>query len=324
MLFLALALLADAPVEGVFGDWAVACDNGRACTAIALQPMAWAGEEPTQAGIVRDPDPDANVNIDVKLLGASESGARVLIDGRQAAVKQYAGTAWQPYGEPGLALARAMAGGKVLTVVAPGGKILAHLSLDGLGDALRYMDALQGRIGTVSAVMEPGDEPASRVLPLPERASFVALRPPRGAAPPIAPALRAAMARQAECEAGGKIEAHRIDARTLLVLLPCGSGAYNSNVAAFIVRDGKAAPAPFDIGPGWDAGNLLSNARWDAATGMLHHFDKGRGIGDCGTRQVWAWDGARYRLVQAERMEECRGAMEWPMVYEAEFRWKRE
>ena len=74
------------------------------------------------------------------------------------------------------------------------------------------------------------------------------------------------------------------------------------------------------IGPGWDAGNLLSNARWDAATGMLHHFDKGRGIGDCGTRQVWAWDGARYRLVQAERMEECRGAMEWPMVYEAEFR----
>ena len=65
---------------------------------------------------------------------------------------------------------------------------------------------------------------------------------------------------------------------------------------------------------------MLSNARWDATTGLLHHFDRGRGIGDCGTRQAWAWDGARYRLVRAERIEECRGATEWPVVYAADAR----
>ena len=66
MLILAL-LLAGPPEVAVFGDWAVGCDNGRACTAIALQPMDRAGEEPTQASIVRDPDPQANLNIGVKL-----------------------------------------------------------------------------------------------------------------------------------------------------------------------------------------------------------------------------------------------------------------
>jgi hypothetical protein len=100
------------------------------------------------------------------------------------------------------------------------------------------------------------------------------------------------------------------------VLIPCGAGAYNSNATAFVVRDGKAAPAQFDFGPRDDAGRL-ANARWEPATGQLSQVRYQRGLGDCGTRQGWVWDGSRFRQILAATLDDCGGARDWPAQFRA-------
>jgi hypothetical protein len=40
---------------------------------------------------------------------------------------------------------------------------------------------------------------------------------------------------------------------------------------------------------------------------VLTSYAKGRGLGDCGVSQRFAWDGTRLRLIEQAEMSECRG-----------------
>ena len=78
------------------------------------------------------------------------------------------------------------------------------------------------------------------------------------------------------------------------LLLPCGSGAYNFSTKPYIMTAGaKPVVAEFDFRPGMEPEGPpeLVNASFDAKTGRLESFAKGRGLGDCGAR------GARDGLV---------------------------
>jgi hypothetical protein len=66
-----------------------------------------------------------------------------------------------------------------------------------------------------------------------------------------------------------------------------------------------------------DEDALAYNADWNARDGTLDMFMKGRGLGDCGTRQRFAWDGARFRLVAQAQMDECRGSIDWIPTWQA-------
>jgi hypothetical protein len=113
------------------------------------------------------------------------------------------------------------------------------------------------------------------------------------------------------------IETARLDARHSLVLAshPCGNGAYNFSYTAFVVDEaGRARPAAFDVGADAD---VLVNAGWDKAARRLTSFSKGRGLGDCGVGQSFAWDGTRFRLVHEEVMGECRGSMDYITTWRA-------
>ncbi len=117
------------------------------------------------------------------------------------------------------------------------------------------------------------------------------------------------------------------DTDMALVLVACGSGAYNFSSAAYIgsrksKKGGwKFVPARFDYAPGWttDSGNLplLVNAYWDEETRKLSSFAKGRGLGDCGSAEDYVWDGTMFRLTRAASMPECRGSWEWITTYRA-------
>jgi hypothetical protein len=63
---------------------------------------------------------------------------------------------------------------------------------------------------------------------------------------------------------------------------------------------------------------ILVNAAWDPESRRLHEYNKGRGLGDCGTRAEYAWDGERFRLVRQEEMDECRGSLSWLTTWRAE------
>jgi hypothetical protein len=109
-----------------------------------------------------------------------------------------------------------------------------------------------------------------------------------------------------------------------VLLLACGSGAYNISYVPFIVRRGRggieATLAAFDLAEPWwkDEGKpMLINAVWDPGNGLLHSFAKSRGLGDCGTTSEYAWDGSRFRLVEQAEMRECRGSMDYITTWRA-------
>ncbi|MES2987389.1 MAG: DUF1176 domain-containing protein [Pseudomonadota bacterium] len=307
MLNLLLAFAAFAqPHEQIFDDWAVACDNVKRCEATALQAPEQFGDQASQMLLTRD---GGTLSIAIDPAEMVRGPVTLLIDGKQVA----SGTIGDNYRVSGAAadaLAKAMAAGKWLELRS-GTKSLGRISLAGFSATLGYI-ASEGRGGTMA-------------LP-----SVPALRGTNGEAATPTKAVIGELAELGECELsasdGLTVERYRLDAQTTLVLIPCGSGAYNFNNAAFILRGGKGMPAEFDVAPDWmegDGPGVLTNSAFSTSDGMvLTSSQKGRGLGDCGSSQSWVWDGSRFRMIEARVLGECRGSVNWLTVFRATPVWK--
>lgn len=304
-----------------FRDWSVACDNGKTCEAVSLAPGE--GNLQTIGMIVRRPaGADGAVSISLRATSDETGAVELVADGQRIA--------GSTFDKDGLALFDTNASARIAAAIATArglsvrgaGAETATISLAGASAALRYMDAEQGRAGTATALVAKGDQPFAAVAPpLP---TIVAAPIARGNAAKPSAALIAEMRRTSQCAADefGPVtqEAFKLSDRDTLVLISCGSGAYNTIAAPFVVTDGKARSAPFDEGysfgePGGDT--RIVNGGWDAATGRLSSSARGRGLGDCGEAREWAWDGRSFRLVSAESQGDCRGAVKWLRTWTA-------
>jgi hypothetical protein len=181
------------------------------------------------------------------------------------------------------------------------------------------MDEKQARLGTVTALVRKGPAPASAV-PAPPALPVVVSAPP-SARPPRRPTAAQVKAARGEnvCEDRSREQAPdvaRLDAGHTLVLVPlaCGSGAYNFLSVPLILDEAGKATTP-KLSEGEEEG--VYNATWDAKARRLGTYMKGRGIGDCGVTQTYAWDGARFRLVEQTEMGECRGSMDYITTWRA-------
>lgn len=337
LLLLAAAASPVGPVPGevkIFKDWYVACDNIWSCEAGTLSDD---GSDVFSAQVVRirrEGGPDARFRIALRPQEEQAKGAaKLVIDGAAPLTGKpdSEGDTWLDEARS-MATARALANGKSARVVLSDGSAIP-ISLAGSSAALRYIDAIQQRAGTSGAIVATGARPDS-------------------AAPPPAPALVARAATrlidlpdlkdypelitESGCEFrkegaedsvyplgqnGGKDKA--------LVLIACDAGAYNFSSAVMIgerpMEDANAkwtfAPAKFDVAPGWgEEGEMIVvvNGSFDPATATLSEFAKGRGLGDCGTANSYAWDGTRFRLAERFTMDDCRGAWDWPRVWTTE------
>lgn len=63
--------------------------------------------------------------------------------------------------------------------------------------------------------------------------------------------------------------------------------------------------------------NSTVNGAYDPKTRTLSAFAKGRGIGDCGSAQTWAWTGDRFVLTEESTMGQCAGVRSdlWPVAW---------
>lgn len=307
-LLLLFAMFADAPQAEIFDDWAVACDNVRRCEATALQAPEQFGDEPSQMLITREPGGVLTIAIDPAEL--VKGPVTLLVDGRQVASGTI-GDNYQVSGAPAVALAKGMRDGSWLELRG-GTQILGKVSLAGLSATLQYMTSQGGRTA-----------PALPGVP--------ALRAATRAADTPSKAVLNEMAKLGDCDLSSvssdlPVERYTLDAQATLVLIPCGSGAYNYNSAAFILRGGKAASAEFDVAPDWMDNadpSILTNASFATVDGaVLSSSQKGRGIGDCGSSQRWVWDGSRFRMIEARTLGECRGSLNWLTVFRATPEWR--
>lgn len=313
-----------------YKDWAVGCDNGGRCEAIALSPEEGAvpGDQ-ILLEISREAGPLADVEI------RAEHGDRLghatlafVVDGREIATAQSDGTQATVRGAQAMALARTMARGNVLEVRS-GKRITGRPSLAGSAAALRYMDALQGRAGTATALVAAGPLRSSAVraapvLPVVKRVAVPAKLKPVAFWREELTRVGKLTGCTDEMREGPLPELYALSKSETLAIIPCGAGAYNFTsvpvIATGIAGRRTFRLASFDFQPGWSedkAHPMLVNASWTADKARLESYAKGRGLGDCGGSEAYVWDGSRFRLIEATAMDECRGSWEWIRTWQA-------
>lgn len=314
----------------VFHDWVVACDNGRRCQAVGVHP---AGREFDGNGIMTiERGPEAEAPLGLRLVQVEGRPERLLVHGEALPVR-IAESEGDFLVEPQdrAAFMERIAYADRVEMQDAGGNLLGPLSLKGLRGAMLYMDEAQGRLHTRTALVRTGRRPAGDVPPAPPVPAVRIASVTREAPLPIPRSRIAQLRRDTGCtinEVGGPDEAATgaLGGGRTLVLLACGTGAYNLSVVPFVAtREGRGIriePAPFDLPlETWqeEAGRrILVNGEWDPRTMTLADFSKGRGLGDCGSRSTYGWDGSRFRLVAREEMPECRGSIVYVTTWRAE------
>lgn len=326
-----------------FRAWIVGCDNGRACRAygfssseagsadtgvfLRIDRGAAATAEPELALSVATDAPGpgtvVTVSADGTDLGRLTLGdtLKTESDGSAAIIRDVA------VRNAILAALKKAATLRISLAPPPGGGTSAPdpvaVSLDGAAAALLWIDDRQKRVGTVTALARPGEQPASAVpappaLPLRAPLPHANLPP----APKAAPREVMAAWKTTECaeEQGSDrapdAELHRLDRNTLLIALPCGSGAYNFASAFFLYRESgnpRVTRLTFedptkrsDVGA-QQPDTTLTNADFDEAKLDISFFAKGRGPADCGAQGRYRWDGRGFRPIRLDIMPECNG-----------------
>ncbi len=315
-----------------FGDWVVACDNGKQCEMTSLSPEdSGAGEgspyDAISVSVERAPGPAGGFTVEVQLPANAGNDSLQLSTERGTILRILPRKDFiRATGADAAKIVAAMIAGVDLRV-GDETSVMGMVSLKGSSAALRFIDAEQGRVGTVTATVAKGSKPAS-AAPAPPALPRVNIVRPAGAAAAFTPAMRAALDKASDCGSvyeGGEGELPKAEVVALgggktLVLLPCGSGAYNYSTEPYILAAGaKPVLAKFDVTPGMatEGPPSLVNATFDAKTGELASYAKGRGLGDCGSGETYVWDGAMFRLIEARSMIECRGSVNWLTVWRA-------
>jgi hypothetical protein len=327
------AAAAAAPRPGelkTFKDWTVGCDNKRACQAVALMPEGALEQRVTMA-LRRGPEahaaPEISFDTDLAVAALAARGRRI-----EVSIEQKDGYPAVRRNSVAAMLEAIRSGGEIETLDASG-KRSGKVSLSGANAALLYMDEQQLRLGTVTALVRKGSRPASAVPAPPPLPVVAEVRPlgsiPAGALPK---ARLARFKKAANCDPALSAKDHPAEARRFrdgatLILVPCSQGAYNGSSLVLVSRKADRSdlqPAAFDFnasaGKGREPLTPPEGAYWHDETGRLASFFKGRGLGDCGAGQSWAWDGRKFRLIHAEAMGECRGSTDYITTWRARVR----
>ncbi|MBB5711391.1 DUF1176 domain-containing protein [Sphingomonas xinjiangensis] len=316
-LLLAAAQAVPTPgTEKGFGDWEVACDNSRACEMTSLIPeeAEWPEDGPLNVSVAREAGPAAGFDVTIET-GEMKGVVAVKIDGAEVVRNTPAKGGIRITGAEAARIVAAMANGTAMRIE-HAGKLVMTVPLSGSAAALRFIEAEQGRAGTVTAAVAKGAKPASSV-PAAIAAPQVAALRASGKPAAITKALKARMVKLAECDDAGESDPMEVSTAALgggatLALLPCLSGAYNTLLVPFVVRGGTVAVADLDYSnEGSDTAPMLTNGWWEAERSVLSSRAKGRGIGDCGESAEYVWDGRRFRLIELRSMDPCRGSTNW-------------
>ena len=293
-----------------FKDWIVGCDNLLTCTMASLGPAS--GDFPViTLAISRDAGPSGGWRIAVQVNKTGDKPpapiAAIAVDNGETAIVHGDAVG----GTAAAALVAAAANGNAITLQDKSGGTVETISLAGASAALRYIDAMQRRADTVTAIVARGAKPASAVPAAPAIPMIAALDP-SGAAAALSAKQIADLRRAGSCDdsAGdGTPEYHALGGGKTLVLLPCSAGAYNVTSNLYIVAGGAVAPAKLDAPSGFshEGGGIPGVVNGDFDKGVLTSYAKGRGLGDCGSEQRFVWDGDRFRLSEQADMGECRG-----------------
>ena len=298
-----------------FGKWQVACDNVGHCAAFGISGED-VGEPRGGLRITRDAGYEGKITVRMDGVDAAEEET-VYIDGKpHMNESRQSGGRGASENDPSLALIARMLDGRAFALKEPS-QPQDQIALAGLKAALLYIDDKQGRVGARNAFVARGDKMVAR-----KAAPYPVVRAARtvdraGKAPDMSDAagkkVMAHYRRHADrkiCdigmepgEAGDKPgEWYGLGRTLMLAEVYCWRAAYQAGSVFYLydLKTGMVRDAPFeqlDTKTGQlSVGPIETVTTADFANGALSSLHKGRGVGGCGERKGWQWDGAVFRL----------------------------
>lgn len=333
------AFAANGPVKSVYyKDWAVGCDNGYACEAVAMLPVNMPDNYRLSLVMHRPAAGNDGMKITISGVDSKSDRYRLFVDRKlvDTGPINVNDESINIVGKDALKVARALVYGRTAKLLDGGGVELGHISLSGSAAALRYMDARQGfarsRHG-IAALGKRRARPKIAEIPVISARRISAKGPVPETADLVKLAESGLCAQERFMVTEDSAYSLNMENGTpmALAMISCGNGAYNFSSAVYIgTKNGAAgwefAPAKMDYmtHAGHQTGNLtlLTNAHWDAKTQRLSAFAKGRGLGDCGHSAEYIWDGKQFRLIRAQEMPQCQGSMDWITNWRAKVEYK--
>jgi hypothetical protein len=319
-----------------FRDWSVTCNNVKTCVAYSVSSNSEGGlvtrprglsQDVTQGWMVieREAGPTALPVISLSLPDLENEGTQVngkvqlvTADNRPIAGAQFGVTV----GRRGalvissaqtpdfLRLARRASHALFIDGVTR--RVGFFVSLSGLVASGRSMDATQGRTNTLSATVDVGTVPNTRVpsAPAVPTVTAVAFTARTGRATlPIVMRTRAGDCDDAERldQGGTNIKSYDLGNAWDRFYIQTDRNQLSPSIFA-------GAPRSQD-----DDANSFINANVDPAKGIITAFSKGRGLGDCGSTETWAWNGRGFVLASKTEMLSCGGILAdfWPSTFAA-------
>lgn len=341
----ALTASADASGEKSFKDWYAACDNLRNCSAYGFDPATNTGYLRVERGGAADAP--VRITISVDLADAADytlafDPALPGLPDRALTGEEGEGNDYRrsllAEGPTAKTLIESLRKAHAIVVTrkpAPGKKLdtpVSRISMSGAVAALLWIDDQQKRVDTVTAMIKPGPKPVSAIPAQPNAPVIVAAKPTKEKTPvkPSAGLIAKGRTLCGDSDPKSKLEqTYPLGGGRVLYEFSCpeNSGAYNFQ-SVYLVGPADNAQSvkpvffkwPIKIGDqqnddGTNSG--LTNAVFDPEKMTLTSFNKGRGIGDCGSEEEWVFDGKTFQLGQIRFMSECNGVAldDWPVVY---------
>lgn len=322
-ILLALSSGAQAADSGVYfshHDWEIACDNTGTCRAAGYQDF----DDPQSVSVLltREAGPDSpvtgtlrigEVNLDDALLDSLRADGHIAlrIDGKLIGTVEIDPDSLMVDLPNKLVVALLSVSRDNSDIEWTHGDYRWHLSDSGVTAVLTKMDDVQGRVGTPGALVATGSNSEGDVPP-PTPAPVVVAAPvaenngsnqplPTGDRPNLRAALGTTLGSDDECigltspgETGG-FNAVRLTDSRLLVSTTCWMGAYNMGTGYWVVND-----AP----PYQPERVTLSGSGYE--DGTIYAAQKGRGLGDCWSRDDWTWNGDQFVHTASFTTGKCR------------------
>lgn len=306
-------------------DWEVACDNTRTCRVAGYQSDG--DENAVSLLLTRQAGPGQAVDAKLTLgdygAEAAEKAAqaeaskdlKLFVSGRALGRLPWRGDV----GMFGLSTAQLKAVLQALPrpqarIELRHGETVWTLSDQGAAAVLLKMDEAQGRQGTPGALARPGSRPESQVLPplappeveaarLPTQPSGAPLSSIPGLSPKAMAALRQALMGEAGDKRDADLEPPReqdfrfesLGGGQWLASSLCWRAAYNEGYCMWVLKE-RPPHQP----------RLVTEMASEHSGGVISASHKGRGLGDCWSREERTWDGHEFVLTQESSSGMCR------------------
>jgi hypothetical protein len=340
MLCLSGAASAASPQSKTFRDWIAGCDNLKSCTALSLPGEV--GEPAAFLKLTRPAGTAGEPRLELKLRAEklpSTLAITLTVDG---AAFPAAGKRWTATSVDGETADITLSPAETQALIAAARKAdklgvavadrRFDVSLAGSVAALLWIDEQQGRLDTTSALIRKGPgatSPAAPALPVIVAKGTAAPAIDGKAAKTLTTALRNELKRLDPdlCEDAPEDIADADSVWPLgggarLVGLLCSRGAYNLSTGFWIVPGADVGKARKALFPQFDGkpDNMLVNADYDAGSGQISFYNRGRGMGDCGASGNYAWTGSGFAMTAFQAMDQCRGIIsdDWITLFRSE------